>query len=528
MSESTAARAVREGEAVLGIELGSTRIKAVLVGPDQATIATGSHAWENRFVDGLWTYDLDDVVAGVRAAYAALAADVERRHGTPLTRLAACGVSAMMHGYLALDADGALLTPFRTWRNTHTDRAAATLSDALEVNIPLRWSVAHLYQAVLDEEEHLGRLAHLTTLAGLVHQRLTGERVLGVGDASGMFPVLDGDWDAARLERTDALLAGSAVRGGLRPLLPRVLRAGEPAGHLTEDGARFLDPTGTLEPGAAVCPPEGDAGTGMVVTRSVAPGTGNVSAGTSIFTMVVLEGALAGRHHEIDLVTTPAGDPVAMVHCNNGASELEAWARLFHEVAAAVGSAADPGTVFDAVVRTALDGAPDGGGLLAYNYLSGEPVTGLEAGRPLVVRRPDSTLSLATFMRVQLSSAFATLRRGMDVLSESEGVRVGRIFAHGGLFTTPGVAQRLLAAALDTPVSVADGATEGGAWGIALLAAYGVRERRDLDLTAWLAHVLGDEPTALEPDRADVAGFEAFMKSWSAALVVERTAVRAV
>ncbi|MBO3737419.1 xylulokinase [Actinoplanes flavus] len=521
--------AIDQGRTALGIELGSTRIKAVLTGPDHTAIAVGSHDWENQFVDRTWTYSLEAVWEGLRGCFAALARDVRAKHGTELRTVGALGVSAMMHGYLAFDGDGELLTPFRTWRNTNTGDASEALSELFGYNIPHRWSIAHLYQAVLNGEEHLGRLAHLTTLAGYVHWKLSGRQVLGVGDASGMFPIdiATGGYDARMLGQFDELAAGR-VPLKLAELLPAVLPAGEAAGTLTEEGARLLDPSGTLQPGAALCPPEGDAGTGMVATNSVARRTGNISAGTSIFAMIVLDGELSRRHPEIDLVTTPAGDLVAMVHCNNGASELNAWAGLFAEFATALGAKADSNAVFETLFTAALDGAPDGGGLMAFNYLSGEPITKLHEGRPLFLREPGSSLNLATFMRTQLYSALATLRIGMDVLQKAESVRLDRMFAHGGLFKTEGVAQRLLAAAIDTPVSVGDAASEGGAWGIAVLAAFRTARTPGQSLDAFLTDVVfaGARLDTAEPVQADVDGFNAFMRRYVAALPVEEAAAR--
>ncbi|GAB3318344.1 FGGY-family carbohydrate kinase [Geodermatophilus aquaeductus] len=533
MSEHAGA-AITGGRTALGIELGSTRIKAVLIGPDHAPLGVGSSDWENQLVDRLWTYALDDVWTGVQQSFAALAEDVQRRHGVDLSTVGALGVSAMMHGYLAFDADGKLLTPFRTWRNTSTGRSAERLSAEFGVNVPHRWSVAHLYQAILDGEEHVGRLDHLTTLAGYVHWKLTGEKVLGIGDASGMFPIdtSTGDratrgYDAGMLARFDQLAAEAGVDLTLADLLPRIGSAGHPGGELTEAGARLLDPTGRLRPGIPLCPPEGDAGTGMVATNSVAPRTGNVSAGTSIFAMVVLEHELAGAHRELDLVTTPAGDPVAMVHCNNGASELDAWAGLFTEFARALGSPADPSAIFEILFTEALGGASDGGGMLAYNYLSGEPITGLEEGRPLFLRAPHSRLDLGTFVRTHLYSSLATLRIGMDVLQQAEGVRLDRVFAHGGLFKTEGVGQRFLAAAIDTPVSVGNVAGEGGAWGIAVLAAFAGSRSPERSLADYLETTVfpGADVRTVEPDPVDVAGFDAFMQRYVAALPVERAAV---
>src|SRR5919107_1597570 len=525
-------QAIIEGRTALGIELGSTRIKAVLTGPDHAPIAVGSHDWENQFVDRMWTYSLDSIWAGLQQCYAALAADVQQRYDAELAGVGALGVSAMMHGYLAFDVDGELLTPFRTWRNTNTGRSAERLSAEFGVNIPHRWSVAHLYQAILDGEDHLGRLDHLTTLAGYVHWQLTGEKILGIGDASGMFPidVGTGGYSAPMLARFDQLAAEAGVELTLADLLPGIASAGQPAGELTEAGAGLLDPTGRLRPGTPLCPPEGDAGTGMVATNSVAPRTGNVSAGTSIFAMVVLERERTRVHRELDLVTTPAGDPVAMVHCNNGASEVNAWVGLFTEFARALGSEADPSAVFEVLFSAALDGASDGGGMLAYNYLSGEPITDFEEGRPLFVRSPDSRFDLATFMRTHLFASLATLRIGMDVLQKTEGVRLDRMFAHGGLFRTRGVAQRFLAAAIDTPVSVGDVAAEGGAWGIAVLAAFATGRSPGQSLADYLdtTAFTGASLQTAQPEPADVAGFDAFMQRYVAGLPVEQAAVTCV
>ncbi|WP_433824405.1 xylulokinase [Actinoplanes sp. CA-015351] len=519
---------IESGRTAIGIELGSTRIKAVLTGPGHEAIAVGTHDWENQFVDRVWTYSQEAIWSGLQACFASLAADVRNRYGTELRTTGALGVSAMMHGYLAFGADGELLTPFRTWRNTNTGDASEALSELFGYNIPHRWSIAHLYQAVLNGEEHLASINHLTTLAGYVHWKLTGRQVLGVGDASGVFPIdiATGGYDTRRLSQFDELAAGRLPLK-LAELLPAVLPAGEPAGTLTEAGARLLDPSGTLQPGVVLCPPEGDAGTGMVATNSVARRTGNVSAGTSIFAMIVLDGELSRVHPEIDLVTTPAGDLVAMVHCNNGASELNAWAGLFAEFTTALGVEADSGKIFETLFRSALSGAPDGGGLMAFNNLSGEPITKLHEGRPLFFRTPGSALSLASFMRTQLYAALATLRIGMDVLQKSESVQLDRMFAHGGLFKTEGVAQSLLAAAINTPVSVGNLAAEGGAWGIAVLAAF-VRDRAngqpldDFLTTSVFADAALD---TVSPDPADVAGFNEFMQRYVSALPIQQAAV---
>ena len=521
--------AIAEGRTALGIEFGSTRIKAVLTGPDNAPLATGGHDWENQFADRVWTYSLDAVHSGMREAYASLAGQVREQYGVELRTVGAMGVSAMMHGYLAFDADGALLVPFRTWRNTITGPAAGELSALFGYNIPQRWSIAHLYQAMLNGEEHVPSIASINTLAGYVHFLLTGERVLGVGDASGMFPIdtTTGGYDATMLGQFDELAASRGYGCTLAALLPSVLPAGAPAGSLTAAGAALLDPTGVLQPGVLFCPPEGDAGTGMVATNSVAVRTGNVSAGTSIFAMVVLEQPLARMHPELDLVTTPAGDLVAMVHCNNGASELNAWAGLFGEFATRIGATADAGTVFETLFTASLEGEPDCGGLLAYNYLSGEHITGLEEGRPLFVRTPDSRFTLANFMRTQLFAALSSLRIGMNILLTDESVALDSLFAHGGLFKTKGVAQRYLAAAVNAPVSVGDIAGEGGAWGIALLAAYARDKADGQSLADYLITSVfaGAALETVAPDPADVAGFDTYLTRFSNGLAIEHAAV---
>lgn len=525
------AEAIRAGRTALGVEFGSTRIKACLVDLDDPSrvLAVGSHAWENRLQDRNWTYALDDVWTGLQAAYRELVDESERTYGVVPDTFGSIGISAMMHGYLAFDEGGELLTPFRTWRNTSTERAAGVLSQLFGTNIPLRWSIAHLYQAVLNEEDHLQDVHFLTTLAGYVHWRLTGRTVLGVGDASGMFPIdaATRDYDAGMLEKFDRLVSERAHGLDISALLPEVLVAGAPAGELTAEGATLLDPTGTLRPGVLFCPPEGDAGTGMVATNSVAPRTGNVSAGTSIFAMVVLERPLQSAHDELDLVTTPAGDPVAMVHCNNGASELAAWVGLFERFVEIAGGNLNSDEIFEALFREALDGDPDAGGLLAYNHLSGEPIARLSEGRPLVVRTPDSRFTLANFMRSQLYGVFGTLALGMRVL-EAEGVALDRMFAHGGVFRTAGVAQRFLAGALGAPVAIAETASEGGAWGIAVLAAYAA-DTSGADLDAFLrdrvfAHA-GFE--SMDPDPEDVPGFAAYLARYRAGLVIERAAITA-
>lgn len=525
---------IATGRASLGIEFGSTRIKACLIGEDHEVLAVGIHDWENDFVDGLWTYPSASIEAGARAAYADLASTVNDTYGVALTKLRAVAVSAMMHGYLPLDGDGELLVPFRTWRNTNTQEAAAALTEVLGVNIPLRWSVAHLGQAVLNGEDHLQDIATFTTLAGLVHRKLTGSSVLGIGDASGMFPcdADTRDYDEPRLARADAWFAEHGFTTPLRDLLPPVAVAGADAGALTEEGAAWLDPSGQLQSGVPAAPAEGDAGTGMVATNAVAPRTGNVSVGTSVFAMVVLETELPSVHHEIDLVTTPSGDAVAMVHCNNGASELAAWAGLLGRFADAMGAPAAADDVFATLLRAAMDGEADAGGVLAYNQLSGEPVLGLEAGRPMVLRTPGSRLTLANFARAQLHGVFASLAVGMRVLA-ADGVRIDTLQGHGGLFRTSGPAQSVLAAAVNAPVAVMATAGEGGAWGAAVLAAYrAARVESPVpddaeDLAGYLTRaVFADAATTVvDPDPELVAGYTAYLTRYEAALPAERAAV---
>jgi sugar (pentulose or hexulose) kinase len=513
----------------LGIELGSTRIKAVLTSPDAVPLATGVHQWENQYVDNIWTYSLDAVWSGLQSCVRSLTADLAHTFHVPLVTVGALGVSAMEHGYLPFDAAGEQLVPFRTWRNTVTAPAASALSDLFERNIPQRWSIAHLYQAILNNEPHVGQLAQLSTLASYVHWRLTGRRVIGVGDASGMFPIdlRTKTYDPAMVARFGELIEPYGLGWELVDLLPAPLLAGSDAGCLTAEGALLLDPDGVLAPGIRMCPPEGDGSTGMIATNCVAPLTGNVSAGTSIFAMVVLEKEMRQPHPELDVVVTPSGDPVAMAHCNNGGSELDTWAGLFAEFAEAMDGAADPATVFETLFRASLRAQPDAGGLLAYNYLSGEHITGFEEGRPLVLRGPGSQLTLANFVRAHLFAAFSTLRIGMDLLTKDEGVRLKSVVGHGGLFKTKGVAQRHLAAALDTPVSVQETAGEGGPWGMAVLAAYLIRDEPELGLADYLSErVFADaQAETITPDPVDVAGFEAFYARWLAGLGIERAAV---
>ncbi|MCL1898799.1 MAG: FGGY-family carbohydrate kinase [Micrococcales bacterium] len=516
---------ITSGQTCLGLELGSSRIKAVLIDKDCRILASGGADWENQLVDGLWTYSLEAVWQGIQAAFADLGQDVTRRYGCTLTAVESLGVSAMMHGYLAFDSDGQLLTAFRTWRNTNTGPAAAQLSQAFGVNIPLRWSVAHLYQAIIDHEPNVGSLAFLTTLAGYVHWQLTGEKALGVGDASGMFPVVGQPlgFDQDLVERFGQLPGVAEMPWRLPEVLPRVLVAGQRAGRLSPKGAKLLDPTGQLQPGAVCAPPEGDAGTGMVATGTIGLGSGNVSVGTSIFAMVVTDRLPANPLPEIDIVATPDGLPVAMVHCNNGASELDAWASLFAQFAARLGTQASPKAIFATLLQAALEGPADAGHYLAYNHLAGEPITGTTFGWPVTTRLPGGPVDLTGFARAQVYSIFATLRLGLDLLAE-QGIKASSWLAHGGLFNTPLVAQRLMAAALGVPITVGQTASKGGAWGMAVLAAFAVADHHQWSLPDYLAdHVFRSaELSTVAPELADSQGFDAFMERYRTGLALER------
>jgi sugar (pentulose or hexulose) kinase len=522
-------KAIKSGKTVLGVEFGSTRIKAVLIGEDHAPLASGSHEWENRYENGIWTYSLEDVWTGLQESYRKLSAEVTEKYNTPLQTIGAIGFSAMMHGYMAFGKKGNLLVPFRTWRNTMTEQAVKELTDLFQFNIPQRWSVGHLYQAILNRETHVRDISYLTTLAGYVHWKLTGQKVLGIGDASGMFPVdsQTNDYDVPKIKRFNERLEARGIAWKILDILPKVLVAGEAAGVLTEEGAKLLDPTGQLQAGIPLCPPEGDAGTGMVATNSIAERTGNVSAGTSVFAMIVLEKALSKVHPEIDIVTTPAGKPVAMVHSNNCTTDLNAWVELFHEFTHALGVEVDQSSLFELLYKMALRGDADGGGLLAYNYFSGEHITHLEQGRPLFVRTPESHFNLSNFMRVHLFSALGALKIGLDILFEQEQVQVDQVLGHGGFFKTKEVGQKIMAAAMNVPVSVMETAGEGGAWGIALLASYMMHKAVNEPLEAYLANKVfsGENGTTIAPDPADVAGFAAFMGRYKKGLVIERAAV---
>ena len=523
------AEKIRAGKTSLGIEFGSTRIKAVLIDDTYTTIAAGDYGWASHLEDGLWSYSQEEIWTGLQTAYAALAKDVENAYGEKLTRVGRIGFSAMMHGYLAFDKNGELLVPFRTWQNTNTSEAHEKLSELFQYNIPERWSIAHLYQAVLNDEEHIGKVDFFTTLAGYVHWKLTGKKVLGVGDASGMFPIdpTTHTYETEFIEKFNAIPEVAAQPWKLADLLPEPLVAGTPAGTLTEEGAKLLDPTGTLQPGITFAPPEGDAGTGMVATNSVRVRTGNVSAGTSIFAMVVLEHKLERLHPEVDLVTTPAGDLAGMSHANNFTSDLNAWVGLFGQFAAAIGTPVDAGTLYGTLFRAAIADDVDSscGGLINYPFRSGEFLAGLPEGRPLFARGPEARMSLGNFMRAQLFSAFSPVKIGMDVMTKDEGVAVDSLVGHGGIFTTPKVAQKILAAAFDTPIKVMSTAAEGGAWGMAVLADY--LWHADQPLDEFLdARVFADAASTTEnPDENDVAGFEEFFDRFRKGLPIEHVAI---
>ena len=518
--------AIRTGKTALGIEFGSTRIKAVLVDESHAPIAMGTYDWENRLENNIWTYSLEDIWKGLQGCYKSLTDDVEAKYGEKLTTLGSLGFSGMMHGYMPFNAAGELLVPFRTWRNTQTSEACRKLIPVFNFNIPQRWSIAHLYQAILSGEDHVKDIAFFTTLAGYIHWKLSGEKVLGIGEAAGMFPIDSTimDFDQKMLDQFDGL---HNFDWKIRDILPKVLVAGEPAGVLTAEGAKLLDSTGTLQPGVPMCPPEGDAGTGMVATNSVAVRTGNVSAGTSIFAMVVLEKAMEKVHEEIDMVTTPDGMPVAMVHCNNCTSDLNAWVGLFREFMESMGMEVDMNRLFGVLYNKALEGDKDCGGLLAYNYFSGEHITGFEEGRPLFVRRPDDKFNLANFMRTHLYTSLGALKTGLDILFRDEQVKLDVLLGHGGLFKTKGVGQKIMAAAAGVPVEVMETAGEGGAWGAALLAAYRVWKAEGESLDAYLEKKVfgGQHGTVMEPDAEDVKGFDEFMVRYHAGLPIERSAV---
>ena len=523
---------IESGKAILGVEFGSTRIKAVLVDEAGAPIAQGDHEWENQLVNNIWTYDLKDVVTGLQDCYANMVKDVQAKYGCGVTKLQSIGFSAMMHGYIVFNDKNELLVPFRTWRNTITGEAAEKLTNLFDFNIPQRWSIAHLYQAILNGEAHVPDIRFMTTLEGYVHWILTGKKVLGIGEGSGMFPIDSdtNDYNQTMVDKFDALVADKGFPWKLRDILPKVLLAGDDAGALTEEGAKLLDVSGKLQAGIPLCPPEGDAQTGMVATNAVRQRTGNVSAGTSIFAMIVLEKALSKVRPELETITTPSGAQVAMVHCNNCTSDLNAWVKLFGEFAEAVGMKLDANTLYGTLYRKAMEADADLGGVLAYNYFSGEHITGFSEGRPLFVRTPDSRFTLANFMRSHLNASMASLKIGMDILTEEEGALVDRIMGHGGLFKTKGVGQPIMAAALNAPVSVMETAGEGGAWGIALLAAYKALKAEGETLEDYLdKRIFAGMPCeTVQPNPDDAKAFNEYIVRFKAGLPIERAAVECV
>lgn len=527
-----AKKTIESGKAILGIEFGSTRIKAVLIDEHHVPIATGEHDWENRLENGIWTYTLDDIWDGVQDCYKKMTEDVQKKYGIPVKKLAALGISAMMHGYMPFDQSGKLLVPFRTWRNTITGEAATELTELFNFNIPQRWSIAHLYQAILNKEEHVSDIAYLTTLEGYIHWQLSGEKVIGIGEASGMFPIDSKarNYNADMLDKFDALDAVKQYPWKIRDILPTIKVAGEVAGYLTEEGAKKLDVTGNLEPGCPMAPPEGDAGTGMTATNSVAVRTGNVSAGTSVFAMVVLEDDLKAVHEEIDLVTTPVGDAVAMVHCNNCTSDLNKWVSLFKEFSDMFGMNLDMNDVYGRLYTNAMQGDKDCDGIVAFNTLSGEPVIGTNEGRPMIFHRPDSKVNLANFMRTNLYASLATLKVGCDILFKEENVKVDTIYGHGGLFKTKGVGQNILAAAMNAPVALMSTAGEGGPWGMAVLAAYMIKKQNGEELEQYLNDkvFVGQESVIAQPDPEDVKGYDKFIENYKAAVSVQQAAVDAL
>lgn len=507
---------------ILGIELGSTRIKSILMDESASVIAQGSYEWENELVDGLWSYSLENVEKGLQTSYARLSDDYKKTFGNNLTEISAIGISAMMHGYLAFDEDGKLLVPFRTWRNTNTSRAAEELTELFQFNIPMRWSVAHYYQAILNGEPHAKNVRFLTTLAGYVHYKLTGEKVLGIGDASGMFPIKNNAYDQDLLKKFNVLLSENGIDSPLESLLPTILLAGEEAGRLTDEGAKWIDPTGVLKSGCILCPPEGDAGTGMVATNSITPKTANVSAGTSAFLMAVLEKNLESYYKEIDVVTTPHGAPVAMVHVNNFTSEMTAWANLFEEIITLGGGTIPRGKLFDELYAKSLEADKDCGGLIGYNFLSGEPIAGVERGIPMIARTPDGKLTLSNFMKMHIYSALGSLAIGCETLKK-EKVQIDSVCGHGGFFKAPIVGQSAMSAAIGAPVTVMNNAGEGGAWGIALLAL--ATELGEQDLERYLNTVFADtEKTTVEADEKETAYFNAFMQKYKKGIAVEKLA----
>lgn len=516
---------IENGNTSLGIEFGSTRIKAILIDESFTPVASGSFTWENSLENGIWTYSLNEVKEGLQKAYASLKADIKNKYGVTLKKIGALGVSAMMHGYLAFDECGNLLVPFRTWRNTITGEASRELSELFAFNVPERWSVAHLGQAIINGEEHLKDIASFTTLAGYVHNLLTGVNVLGIGDASGMFPIDSTtlQYDEEMIKKFNLWAKERGFNKDVKKLLPPLLLAGEKAGYLTKEGAKLLDIDGDLESGVICAPPEGDAGTGMVATNSVLPLSGNVSAGTSVFAMAVLDKALKGYYPEIDVVTTPAGKDVAMVHCNNCSGDIDAWVNLFRESAISFGAEVSLDKAYEVLLNKALEGKPNCGGIVSLNYISGESITSFNEGRPMLVRGAEDKLALPEIMRSLLYSAFATLRIGMDILYDKEGVKLNSIAGHGGYFKAKQVGAIMASSALKTAITVTQTAGEGGPWGMAILAKY-VSDNLGIGLEEYLSSKVFASTSVerYEASKEDMEGFSAYMEEYYKILKAER------
>lgn len=531
LNQDVCSKKINLSETVMGIELGSTRIKACLINKDHKPVASGAYQWENQLVNGIWTYSLEQVKLGLQSCFSSLKDNVLKEYGIELTTVGAIGISGMMHGYLPFDADGNQLTEFRTWRNTICAEAAESLTSLFNVNLPQRWSAAHLYQAVLNGEEHVNSIDFLTTLSGYIHWKLTGEKKLGICDASGMFPIdsISMDYDSIMLDKFQSLIESKGFNLCLKDILPKVIKAGDCAGYLSAEGALFIDPTGTLQPGIPCAPPEGDAGTGMVATNAVKVRTGNISAGTSAFAMIVVDHS-PGCHKELDMVTTPAGLPVAMVHCNNCSSDINAWVELFSEFACALGTSIEKKELFTLLFNLALSGEKDCGNLLSFNYISGESITNVDSGRPIFIRGQNSRFSLANFMRAHLYSSIATLKIGMDIITAEENLQIEKLYAHGGLFNTPVVVQSILSAAVASPVSVMDTAGEGGPYGMALLAAYMIWQEEHESLEDYLEEKVFSETksSTIMATPAEIAGFNTFTENYKRALCLEKLAIETV
>ena len=519
---------IEAGDIFLGIEFGSTRIKAVLTDENGEVLGTGIHDWENSFIEGIWTYPLDEILSGLSSCYTSIKSDIKEKYGVTIKQIKYMGISAMMHGYMAFDKDMNLLDPFQTWRNSNTEEAAKDLSESFKFNIPLRWTIAHLYQRILDKEEHVEKLNFVTTLSSYIHYMLTGEKNIGIGDASGIFPIDSTamDYDASMLDIFEEKIAEYKFPWKIREILPKVMPAGQRAGVLTKLGASLLDKDGDLQEGSILCPPEGDAGTGMVATNSIKKGTGNMSAGTSMFAMLVLDKKLNDYYEEIDMVTTPDGYPVAMSHANNGTSDLNAWVGLFREFSKLFGINISDGELFEKLYTNSLNGSPDCGNLMSFGYFSGEGITKLNEGRPLFLRSPKSEFNLANFMRAHLYSSLTAVKVGLDILTEKENVKIKKMMGHGGLFKTKGVGQRYLSAAINAPVEVLDTASEGGAWGIALLALYLIHADK-YKLDEFLSEKIFDKNTGSEimADEKDVEGFKTFTQRYLNAVDIEKFSV---